>query len=156
MLTSCSFGGGGIMYISDEKNADKRMEQILSAIKDEDKEGMKALFSKQALDETDDFDKGVDYLYDFIQGDVESWERYTLSAGEKIKHGKKSVMIRSWYTVSTEKEDYLFFVLDYAKDTITPDNEGLYTLRVIKSEDEEKEFTYWQDMMLPGIYIPKE
>ena len=65
-------------------------------------------------------------------------------------------MISSWYTVSTNQEDYLFFVLDYAKDTINPDNEGLYTLRVIKSEDEEKEFTYWQDMMLPGIYKPEE
>ena len=144
------------MYSSDDKNADKRMEQILSAIKDEDKEAMKALFSKQALDETDDFDHGLDYLFEFFQGDVESWERYSLSSSSKIRHGKKSVMIRSRFTVSTDKRDYLFFVLDYTKDTITPDNEGLYTLRVIKAEDKETEFTYWQDMMIPGIYKPKD
>jgi len=35
---------------------------------------------------------------------------------------------------------------------MNPDNAGLYTLRVIKAEDEETEFGYWQDMVIPGIY----
>ncbi len=50
----------------------------------------------------------------------------------------------------------MFFVIDYIKDTMNPDNAGLYTLRVIKAEDKETEFGYWQDMCIPGIYKPEQ
>lgn len=156
MQTSCSFRGGRMLVRSDGQIADARLEQILSALKDKNKEALKGLFSKQALDETKDFDDGIEYVFDFFQGNVESWERDTLSSGEKIRHGKKSVMITSFYLVNTDVNQYMFFVIDYAKDTIKPNNEGMYTLRVIKAEDEETEFGYWQDMTIPGIYKPKE
>ena len=65
-------------------------------------------------------------------------------------------MLISWYTVTTDKEKYKFFVIDYTKDTINPDNAGLYTLRVIKAEDEYTQFAPWQDMQIAGIYKPEE
>ncbi|HEX9059711.1 MAG TPA: DUF5104 domain-containing protein [Clostridia bacterium] len=156
LFTSCSFGGGRTLVSSEDKKADARIEQILSAIKDKDRETIKALFSKQALDESKDFDSGIDYLLSFFQGDVKSWKRDKWSSGESIEHGKKSVMLRSWYTVETDKDKYMFFIIDYTEDTINPNNAGLYTLRVIKAEDKDTQFTYWQDMKLAGIYKPKE
>lgn len=156
MMTSCSLGGGRIFVSSEYKIADARLEQILSAIKDEDKEALKGLFSKQVLDEIKDFDNGTEYLFDFFQGNVKSYERDKWSSSESVEHGKKAIIIRSWYTVSTDKDNYLFFVIDYTEDTINPDNAGLYTLRVIKAEDRETEFGFWQDMAMPGIYKPKE
>ena len=78
------------------------------------------------------------------------------SSGESIEHGKKSVMLRAWYTVETDKDKYMFFIIDYTEDTINTDNAGLYTLRVIKAEDKDTQFTYWQDMKIAGIYKPKE
>lgn len=156
ILTSCSFGGGRILVSSEDKKADARIEQILSAIKEKDKKAMKALFSKQAIDETKDFDDGIDYLLGFLQGDVKSWKRDKWSSDESIESGKKSLMLRSWYTVSTDKNKYLFFVVDFTENTINPNNAGLYTLRVIKAEDKETQFGYWQDMKIAGIYKPKE
>ncbi len=156
LLTSCSFGGDKVFVSSEEKLADARIKQLLSAIKDKDKEAMKVLFSKQAVDEIKDFDSTKDYLFDFFQGDVKSWERDKWSSGESVQHGKKSLMISSWYTVDTDKDKYLFFVIDYTKDTITPNNEGLYTLRVIKAKDKETDSGYWQDKMIAGIYEPEE
>lgn len=50
----------------------------------------------------------------------------------------------------------MFFLIDYTVDTINPDNEGLYTLRVIKAKDEDTEFGFVEDMTIPGIYIPDE
>ena len=155
ILTSCSFGGR-IVYVGEEKAAKARIKEILSAIENKDKEAMKALFSKKALDEADDFDEGVEYLFDFFQGDLQSWEIDAWSSGESIERGKKSIMLRAWYIVTTDKEKYMFFVIDYIKDTMNPDNAGLYTLRVIKAEDEETEFGYWQDMVIPGIYKPDQ
>jgi hypothetical protein len=57
--------------------------------------------------------------------------------------------------VTTDKDKYVFFIIDYIKNTIYPDNTGLYTLRVIKEEDKETQLGYWQDMEIAGIYIPK-
>jgi hypothetical protein len=145
-----------MLVSSEDKKADARIEQILAAIKDKDREAMKALFSKQALDENNDFDNGIDYLFSFLQGDVKSWKRDKWSSDESVRNGKKSVMLRSWYTVSTDKNKYMFFVIDFTEDTINPNNAGVYTLRVIKAEDKETQFGYWQDMKIAGIYKPKE
>lgn len=145
-----------MLVSSEDKKADIRIEQILSAIKDKDRKTIKALFSKQALDESKDFDSEIDYLFSFFQGDVKSCKRDKWSSGESKEHGKKSVMLRSWYTVETDKDKYMFFIIDYTEDSINPNNSGLYTLRVIKAKDKETQFTFWQDMKLAGIYKPKE
>ncbi|HQA56868.1 MAG TPA: DUF5104 domain-containing protein [Acetivibrio sp.] len=155
ILTSCLFRGR-IVYVGEERAAKERIQEILAAIKDKDKEAMKALFSKKALEEANEIDEGVDYLFDFFQGDVQSWEIDAWSSDESIERGKKSLMLRAWYIVTTDKEKYMFFVIDYIKDTMNPDNAGMYTLRVIKAEDEETEFGYWQDMNIAGIYKPKQ
>jgi hypothetical protein len=156
ILEGCSFGRGRIFYVNEDEKADARMEQILTAIKAKDRDAIKALFSKQALSEVDDFDEEFDYLLDFFQGDVESCKRDKWSSNESVEYGKRSLMIRSWYKVSTDKGNFLFFVIDFAEDTINTDNAGLYTLRVIKAEDKDKHFTYWQDMQIAGIYIPDD
>jgi hypothetical protein len=157
-LCTCFGNGGGKMFviINEEKQADARIVQILATIKDKDRETLKSLFSQKALDEAEDFDSGVDYLFNFFQGNIDSWERDKWSSGEEIRNGKKSMMLRSWYEVNTDNNKYLFFIIDFPEDTINPSNIGLYTLRIIKVENEETEFGYWQDMEIPGIYNPKK
>ena len=63
------------MHISEGEKADARMEQILDAIKDKDRETLRSLFSQKALEEAKEFDDGIDYLFDFFQGNIDSWER---------------------------------------------------------------------------------
>lgn len=65
ILTSCLFRGR-IVYVGEERAAKERIQEILAAIKDKDKEAMKALFSKKALEEANEIDEGVDYLFDFF------------------------------------------------------------------------------------------
>ncbi|MDP4146397.1 MAG: DUF5104 domain-containing protein [Bacillota bacterium] len=155
LLSSCSLGDGRMMITDDsDKRADARMEQILKTIKNKDKDALKAMFSKQALKEANEFDGGMEYLFGFFQGNVVSWKQDRFTAETTSDYGKKSVMLVSWYTVTTDKDKYMFFVIDYDKDTINPDNAGLYTLRAIKAEDEKTQFTYWQAMKIAGIYRP--
>jgi len=146
------------MMISDDsdKKADVRLEQILETLNNKDEDALKAMFSKKVLLEADDFEGQIEYLFFFFQGSVKSWDRTGFSSDGSIENGKKSTMLRSWYTVTTNKDKYRFFVIDYSVDTINPDNKGLYTLRVIKAADETTQFTYWQDMEIAGIYKPKE
>jgi len=138
--------------VGEEKKADARMDQIVSAIKDKDNEALKSLFSKKALDETDDFVGGADSLFNFIQGDIESWERDGFASDESIDGGKRSWMIRFGFTVKTDKDLYQFFIIDYNVDTINPDNQGVYMLELIDNYGERK-LESWQDRMCAGIYI---
>lgn len=150
LLSSCDKGNGGIT-MSEEKRADARMEQIISAIKEKDKEALKSLFSKKALDEANDFESDVDYLFKFLQGNIDTWERDGIAGSESIDHGKKSLMIRFAINVKTDKDVYRFFVIDYNKDTINPDNEGVYMLEVRLADSPNT--GSWQDRMRAGIYI---
>lgn len=145
-----------VIYDDSDKKADARMEEILETLENQDQEALKTMFSKQALDEADDFDNSLDYLFEFFQGNVDSWKQDKISGETSIEYGKKTIMIESWYTVTTDKDVYMFYVIDYTKNTIDPDNAGLYTLRVIKAEDEATEFLSPQEMQIPGIYKPEE
>ncbi len=143
--------GGGIL-VGEDKKADARMEQIVSALKGKDKEALKSLFSNKALDEANSFDNEINDLFDLLQGDIISWERDGWASDESIESGKKSLMIRFAINVSTDKDVYRFFVIDYNMDTINPDNQGIYMLELIKDYG-EKDLESWQDRMRAGIYI---
>lgn len=155
LLSSCNVTGddreGGII-MSDEQKADARIEQIISAIKDKDRETLKSLFSKKALEEVDDFENDVNYLFEILQGDVDTWERDGFSSGESIRDGKKSLMHRISFYVNTDEDVYSFYMIDYNTDTINPDNQGVYMLELIKFTDED-DLDSWQNRMRAGIYI---
>lgn len=160
LLSSCSLGGSRTEMLNkdnDDKKADVRLEQLIEAIKNKDREALKSMFSKQALDEAEDFDVSMGYLFDFFQGEVKFKERKSgLIVDESNNYGHKTKEVKSFYSIDTDKQKYLFFLLEYTVDTDNPDNVGLYTLRVIKAEDKKTRFGYWQDMKIAGIYKPEE
>jgi len=147
-LSSCF----GMRTTSEGKRADERIEHMVSAIKDKDKEALKSLFSKKAIEEAEDFDSDAEYLFELIQGNIESWERDGWSSDERIDHGKKMMMIRYAFNLVTDEDTYRVFVIDYNIDTISPDNEGVYMLELIKFTD-RSDLGPWQERMRAGIYI---
>jgi len=156
ILSSCSTKENKMVIVDDSRsNADERLEQLIEALKNGDKDGVELLFSEKALDESVGFEENLDKLFEYFQGDIKEWNRDRFSSNGSIRDGKKSECLVSWYSVGTNQESYMFFMVDYTKDTINPENEGLYTLRVILSEDEATEFGYVEDMTIPGIYIPE-
>ena len=167
-LNSCSLGGSRIDMLNknnDEKNAAARLEQVIEAIRSKDKGAVKAFFSKKALDEADDFDGNIEYLFSFIQGTIDSWEKSSgPSVFESNDYGRVTKEVSSYYYVNTDKQKYFFLLRDYPVDTDHPDNVGLYMLLVVKAEDREKiydganKIIYDGDKKLShaGIYIPLE
>lgn len=150
LFSSC--GRSGEILGSEEKIADARMEQIVSAIKDKDSEELKSLFSKKALDESDDFVGGADSLFNFIQGDIESWKRDGFASDESMVGGKRTWMIRFGFTLKTDKDVYQFFIIDYNVDTINTDNQGVYMMELIDNYG-NRELESWKDRMRAGLYI---
>ena len=159
-VLTCFCGCGGMnlfesYFVNDRQVAEETLLKIFESLENKDRETLKAVFSKKALKKAKDIDGSIDYLFDLFEGKAVSWDD---SGGpivdESIEHGKKIKEYKSSYSVSTEKQDYIFFLLGYSVDTNHPKNVGLYALRVIKAEDKETQLGYWQDMVIPGIYKP--
>ena len=149
LLGSC--GGSGVR-VGEVEHKDAVIEQIVSALKDSDKEALTSLFSTKALEEADSFENDVDYLFGLIQSEIDSWgKRDASSSGGSIEYGKKSIMLRYSFDLIKNSETYLFYIIDYYPDTIDPDNEGVYMLecRLPGSPNTGS----WQERMRAGIYI---
>lgn len=158
LLTSC-IKGVDTMFFKDNDNdlADVRMKQVFTAIKAKDKEAIKSVFSKKALAETSNIDVGINYLLSFIQGEVISWNRDESSTVfDSNENGNKAKQLVTWFNLNTDEQNYLVFLVDYPIDTINPENEGLYSLRIIRAQDENNLSGTMEDWMIPGIYIPNE
>jgi hypothetical protein len=61
-------------------------------------------------------------------------------------------MVRSWYTITTDKDEYCLFFLDYTIDDTDEDNIGIYVIDMVSLED-FNDMPNWQEQMkCPGIY----
>jgi hypothetical protein len=113
------------------------------------------MFSEQALDEAKDLDGRIDYLFEFIRGDIVSWEsRVSGATNGSSNHGHKRRRSQSWYSVKTDVEEYLFYLVEYTEDTDHPENVGLYMLQVIEMKNKKTQFHGINRKIHAGIYIP--
>lgn len=155
-LSSC---GIGFPIKTDDKLAESRIDQLGNAIKQQDKEAVKKLFSENALEEAEDIDSEIDELLSYVQGEVISYSRdgQAMQTSDTIEYGYKTKELHIWFTLDTDEESYLVFLDDYPVDTINPENVGLYTIRILRAEDEEKleEYLRWgdSDLYSPGVDI---
>lgn len=148
LLCACKDGFGRVKVDDSAKKADARMEQLIEAIKREDKDALKAMFSKQALSEADDFDGNLNTLFNYIQGEIQSWKStgaYSFpeekNADGNSNHKKEA---QSTYVFTTSKQEYHVAIYEYTIDTANPDNVGLYSLCIISAKDnKDSEFVYW-------------
>jgi len=146
---------GSNLYDNDDEIAYQRLEQVVEAISNKDRAALKAMFSKRALADDNNFNESLDYVFELFQGSVKTVTNYGPGASEDIDgNGHVTKELTSWHRVNTDKQKYIFFLVEYIKDDNNPDNVGLYTLRVIKAKDEKTQFGYFDDMKLPGIYMP--
>ena len=143
-----------VFFSSEEEIANRKFEQIVEGVNEKDPEKIKGVFSEQALTECDNIDEGIEYLYDLFDGGITSWDLDHWSSGDSMHYGTVVSSIRSWYNVETDRGSFLVFMLDYSRNDPEPDKKGLYAFRAIKEENRPTQFTYWQDMEIPGIYIP--
>lgn len=66
------------------------------------------MFSKRAIDEANDIDNGIEYLFNFFQGNIVSWERSGgLITDEDVYYGDKIEELKSFFYVDTDKQKYI-------------------------------------------------
>lgn len=145
-----------MMLFGDKDNAlaDTRMKQIVNAINMQDEKALKEVFSAKALDESSNIDSEIDHLLSFIHGEVISWNRDgSPIVFDRFEASGKTKQLVTWYTLETTEQCYLLLLIDYPVDSIVLKNTGLYSLRILKAEDEHKLIGTWEDWTIPGVYI---
>jgi len=165
-LISCSIGGSRTEMINNsniEKDMEARLEKIVEAINRKDKEALEAVFSKKSRSDSNDIVESINSLFDFIQGTINTRERASGSTVfESNDYGHQIIEVSSYYFVNTDIQKYFFLLRDYPVDTDNPDNVGVYTLLVVRADEEEKiwdgdnKIIYDGDTKLShaGIYLP--
>ena len=58
--------------------AQNRLEQLLDGIQNQDREKIINTFSENAIKESENMDESLDYLFDYFQGTVQSYECFIL------------------------------------------------------------------------------
>lgn len=141
---------------SDEAIANAQMEAFLNALENRDTEQLISLFTANALSETENIQYSVDMLYSYYQGNYTSYNNWggpdTSTTREGIHIGKE---MHGTYDVVTDADVYRFAFLYVAVDSTVADNVGLWSVYVIKMDDDtDSQYAYRGDALYtPGIQI---
>ena len=151
-LSSCSLFTGGVWSANDRNTAEDRFHQIMKTIEEKDAEGLKEMFSVNALKDADDIDGVIAYVMVFIKDDIISTD-LALEVKESVDHGDKIVIIKCKAMLDAGN-DYILFFTDVIEDAKNPDNVGLYMIQVLKEPYTKAEFDWGTEIKCAGIYRP--
>lgn len=152
MFTACG-------YFENTNTLDAKesvLQEILGALSGNDKQALKSMFSEAALAEAKDFDENLDYLFEFFNGTTQTYTLKGAQSFEEKHDGARSTQLQASYYVTTDQNTYLLLFYSCLDDTENPGNVGLYTLRLILADNEDVEFSSWEEIKIPGIYRAKE
>ena len=138
-----------LLMTSDERAANKCYEQVVKALEKQDKEAIKSMFSKQALEEAEEFEENLDRLFEIFESKFEPYNFDHGYVGERIDYGKREKEIHLGFDIKVNESTYFFYLIDYPVNTLNPDKKGLYALRVTGFEED----ITTDKKKIPGIYI---
>jgi hypothetical protein len=170
VLSSCAllpFGHGGIV-VDDSQQTDAAMKKIAAAMNDGDAAGLKALFSKRALEQAPDIDAGLDYFLSLFPNGGLTWERDGVGTIGTTGGGTTTVL-QGAYIVSADGKKYWLTFADFTVNDHDPDNVGIYMLgatpytKDIRSGASLPFFTWAAGVDVkgahgdgyPGVYVPE-
>lgn len=152
LLSSC--GRGPVLFSDDGQKAETRLEQVINAINGQDKEALKEMFSKQVLDDAEDLDGRIDYLFESTQGDIVSWGDKAGNVNSSNDHGNKRVDSKYEFSIKTEQNEYMIFIFEVTKDTKHPEDIGVFMLQIYDPKDRDSLFDWGNEKKCAGIYPP--
>ena len=124
-----------IVLLSDTAMAEKTIEKIVEAVKEEDEERIVSLFSKTVRAEVTDLEAKCEAFLDFIEGDVLSHTSDFPSSTEMTEYGRYQYELNSAFDIETTEGVYHLAFSEYIIDDFQRKNEGVRSIYVIKDED---------------------
>ena len=156
LFASCGYSRSQ-QLANDDKVSSEILENLVTTLAKDDKEGLNSLFSEEVKNSCKTLAVDTDYLLSFFKGEIINYEENGQEFIEENDYGKTIKKLVTSVDIETTDGKYSMFLVYYIQHDSKPDFEGLYALRVIKSEDEENGnlWGYYEDMELPGVFNPK-
>lgn len=173
LLSSCSvewsekahsfFGNlkGHIMYNISQDNRDKseeKFKQLITAIESEDPDAVQSLFSDKVVNDVKGFNDSIKELIVFYNGKLVSYDdEFPVHSSKEKNDGISIVYTEGSFDVETTEDKYRIAFRMYMEDDTDPDNIGISSLYIIRTEDSPlKSYSYWGDGdFSPGIHFNK-
>jgi len=162
-------GPPGVFVADNGQLSRDRMGQIVDALNAHNAAALKGMFTPYARTKySAQIDKGLDYLLSQFPNGGITWqpEQGGSAVYERDVDGKKTVLLPTFYTVSSGGKDFRFFFADFTENTIDPDNLGIYAIGAVPAaeiwlDEPEKEIYTWSSSFdleastPPAVFIPK-
>ena len=156
-MAGCDFFGD-IVAPSDDENADKKLEAFVGFLQNEDREGIKSLFSENKIKELADFDESIEELLLYYDGEIVSVTRHATGVEDDKDFGIERKWYNMSYDVTTSVDTYCMAFYWCTKDTGDSGNIGIESFYIIKATDnpDYPQYAYRGDgSWTPGINIGK-
>lgn len=141
-----------------ENEEDTTFKRVVDSLGVWNKNGVRNVFAYSVMAEYEGYEEQLSALFDYYEGNYQSFERREYSEKEHLLHGNVVILeTRAVYEVKTDKEDYLFILYSTPKYNADPKMRGIQSLRVIRAADEALYFPDWSVVEEnPGIFVPQE
>lgn len=132
------------------------MDRLTEALKTQDAQKIKDLFSRRAQKDAEDLDAAIKNLLEQVGDSVVSWEKLPMASySEGHQHyGSQSMMISVWTSIKTDTQEYAVLLRGIYEDTNEPDNEGLIALLIFREHYSDLDAS-WLDWNEPGLHFPR-
>lgn len=137
---------------SDQVQSDKLMKSIIEALENKDKKALKELFSKYAIENTDDLDEKIKELIEFYPGSDGGYTGNT-AMHKTAERGDIIKVISTHYKVKDSSQDYKMTITTYVENDIDSDKIGLYSIEILTPGADHDGFKWRDEEDAPGIYI---
>lgn len=139
-----------------QEEVQSKMTSLINAIQEEDRAKIKSLFASNRISNKEGFDSDIDTLIAYYNGEFTAYIDHAIYTD----NDKDSGIVKKYYDITydftTTAEKYRMAVKWYVKDTSDSKNLGIWSLYIIKYEDDpsKDEHAYWGDgLWTDGIHI---
>lgn len=152
-LTGCF----GFFIDNDFELAQNNAKKLIQTLELDNIEKVKELFALNAIKEIDEFDKDIDDLLEYHEGECTKIIFVHVSTQETIEYGKYETIHNMSCDFLTTKTKYRMSIKWRVKDDFDKANEGIWSLDIIKYEEDLEGLSGYGGDGVPanGIYIGK-
>ena len=142
---------------SDEQIVDEKFMELVSFLQDKNHDSIKSLFAPNITLSLDDFDNSINELTTYYSGVYESLDKYGLITEQIRDFGFEQKWFKMSYDVTTSIDTFRIAMSWYVIDTNDTKNIGIWSLYIIKFDDDiNQEYSYGGDSLWTnGIHIGK-
>ena len=139
---------------NEDKIADERMKRIITALENKDRKALKAMFSEKAKEDAIDLDDGIEYIINFYQGKMISFDG-VYGVDESFNGDNKKITITGIYDIETDKEQYYVYFIEKINTADDSEN-GLYSIQILEKAKENEQM-FWMNITKThgGVLQPK-